>query len=319
VEDNLWVYSPVSLPLHHRDWSRALNGAALKAQVKCAQKLVRLKTPVIWVVCPAACDVALGLRRSKLVYLKTDAYELYPNVDREVVSDYDRRLKEDADLTLFVSRELYNQEAAECKRAFFLDHGVDYELFAAPATEGETAAEMNEVKRPIVGYFGSLDGHTVDYGLIDRLTDLLPDMSFVFIGKVYADRPAFADKPNVRMLGQKDYEQIPHYGRQFDVAIMPWNQTLWIQRCNPIKMKEYLALGKPVVSTPFTELQNYHDVIYTALTPEDFAQRIKQALAEDSPERIAARRAKVAKSTWDDRAQTVLAQLYTHGMMGEDD
>ncbi len=317
VEDNFWVYSPVSLPLHHRDWSRALNTAAVKTQVVCAEKLLRLKNPIVWIVCPAACDVALRLRHSRFVYLKTDAYELYPNVETEVVREYDRRLKETADLTLFVSRELYEQEAAECRRAFFLDHGVDYDRFAAPATDGEIAAEMKAVKRPIVGYFGSLDGHTVDYGLIDRLTDLLPDMSFVFIGKVYGDDPAFACKRNVRMLGQKDYEQIPHYGRLFDVAIMPWNQTLWIQRCNPIKLKEYLALGKPVVSTPFNELQSYHDVVYTALTAEDFAQRIREALAEDCPEKIAARRKKVAKCTWDNRAQTVLAQLFGHETQGQ--
>jgi glycosyltransferase involved in cell wall biosynthesis len=313
VEDNFWVYSPISLPLHHRDWSRALNTAALRAQVGCAQMRLRLRNPIVWVVCPAACDVALGLRRAKLVYLKTDAYELYPNVDETIVRRYDQRLKANADLTLFVSRELYNGEAAECRRALFLDHGVDYDLFAAPAAANDGAPELAEVKHPVVGYFGSLDGHTVDYGLIDRVTDLLPDLTFVFVGRVYAEAPAFAGRKNVRMLGQKDYREVPAYGRCFDVAIMPWNQTQWVQRCNPIKLKEYLALGKPVVSTPFPELQNYQEVVYRATTPEEFAGRIRQALAEDCPDKIAARREKVAKSTWDSRAAAVLEELFGPG------
>jgi len=318
VADNFWVYSPISLPLHHRDWSRALNTAALRVQVRGAEMLLRLRNPVVWVVCPAAGDVALGLRRSKLVYLKTDSYELFPNVDTDIVRDYDRRLKTHADLTVFVSRELYNVEAGECRRAFFLDHGVDYDMFAS-ATDDDCPSDLRETKHPIVGYFGSLDGHTVDYHLIDRLTDLLPDMSFVFVGRVYSEFPVFASKRNVRMLGQKDYEQIPRYGRQFDVAIMPWNQTAWIQRCNPIKLKEYLALGKPVVSTPFAELRNYHDLVYTAQTPEDFAARIRQALAENGPQRIAARRERVAPYTWENRAETVLQELFGRETQGQDD
>ncbi len=83
------------------------------------------------------------------------------------------------------------------------------------------------------------------------------------------------------MLGKKPYEKIPHYGKCFDVAIMPWRQNRWIELCNPIKLKEYLALGKPVVSTSFPELQNYLDVTYTAKTPEEFVRCIKKALAEE--------------------------------------
>ncbi len=310
VEDNFWVYSPVSLPLHHRDWSRTLNRAVVKAQVLCAETLLGFRNPVMWVVCPAACDVALGLRRAKLVYLKTDAYELYPNVDTQIVKGYDLKLKENADLTLFVSRDLYESEAAECRRALFLDHGVDYDMFASPPDEEDCVTDLVDAKRPIVGYFGSLDGHTVDYRLIDKVTDLLPEMSFVFVGRVYGENPVFAHKKNVRMLGQKDYEQIPRYGRLFDVAIMPWNQTDWIRKCNPIKLKEYLALGKPVVSTPFPELASYQGLVYTAVTPEDFAARVRQALAEDGSERIAARRERVAGCTWEARAQTVFQELF---------
>ena len=112
------------------------------------------------------------------------------------------------------------------------------------------------------------------------------------------------------MLGQKPYEQIPHYGKCFDVGIMPLRQNRWIQACNPIKFKEYLALGKPIVSTPFTELQKYRDVVYLANTPEEFAKCLEKALAEDSPEHVAASRKKVKTSTWDSKAKLVLDELF---------
>ncbi|MFC1633191.1 family 2 glycosyl transferase, partial [Planctomycetota bacterium] len=103
---------------------------------------------------------------------------------------------------------------------------------------------------------------------------------------------------------------IPHYGKCFDVTIMPWRQNDWIEGCNPIKLKEYLALGKPTVSTPFSELDKYLDVVYRAKSPEAFADSIKKALVEDSDERVAARRKKIEKATWDSKAQEVLQTLF---------
>ena len=161
-----------------------------------------------------------------------------------------------------------------------------------------------------MGFFGGIDSHTSDIDLVKKVIDLLPEMSFVFIGSPSIDCRELLSKKNVIMLGQKPYEQIPHYGKYFDVAIMPWRQSRWIEACNPVKLKEYLALGKPVVSTPFTELQKYHDVVYRANTPEEFTKCIEKALAENSPEHIAARKKKVETSTWDSKAELVLDELF---------
>jgi hypothetical protein len=91
---------------------------------------------------------------------------------------------------------------------------------------------------------------------------------------------------------------------------MPWVQTRWIDVCNPIKLKEYLALGKPVVSTPFAELQKYHDVVYEAKTVDDFVSCIKKALSEDNPEYIKKRREKVKSSSWEIKADLVMIELF---------
>jgi len=96
---------------------------------------------------------------------------------------------------------------------------------------------------------------------------------------------------------------------------MPWRQNRWIEACNPIKLKEYLALGKPVVSTPFAELEQYLDVVYQARTPEQFVESIKQALDEDSSERIAQRREKVQNASWDSKAQLVLDELFAENVV----
>ncbi len=315
--EKFWVYSPFSLPLHHLRIGRWLNRAILKTQLSAVQRKLRLSDAVVWVHCPAACEAALGMKKRRLVYLRTDRYEEFPNVDSEVIGRYDRRLKADADLTIFVNHGLYDAEAGQCKKAIYLDHGVDYESFAGAEDNPMIPAEMKDITRPIAGYFGGIDGHTFDLEFMEKVVNFAPDISFVFIGKTSQDCSKLAARENVKMLGQKAYEMIPQYGKCFDVAIMPWKQNRWIEACNPIKLKEYLALGKPVISTPFPELSQYRDVVYEAGNPQEFVWRIFQALKENNAGQIAARRAKVCGASWDSKAEKVLEELFNGSLKQE--
>ena len=305
-----WVYSPFTLPVHHISWARPLNESLLRKQMVNIMRKLEIHEPIIWVVCPAACDVAVNMKKAKLIYLKTDVYEEFPNVDIALIREHDKRLKANADLTIFVSRALYNEESGQCRKAIYLDHGVDFHLFASASQDPYKPEDIAEIPKPIVGFFGEIADYTVDIGFIEKVIDYLPGKSFVFVGETSVDCSGLVAKENVRMLGKKPYEKIPHYGKCFDVAVMPWLQNRWIKLCNPIKLKEYLALGKPVVSTPFSELQNFRDVVYEARNPEDFAEGIRKALVEDSPTRVAARRKKVETSTWDSKAELVLNKLF---------
>ena len=306
-----WVYSPLSLPVHHVSWARGLNQAILHYQIRRVTRKLGIRHPVVWVACPAACDVAVKMRKSKLVYQRTDRFEEYPNVDGRIVTQYDRKLKMSADLTIFVSHSLYEQERSQCRHAFFLDHGVDYEMFACAEQNPYKPEDITHIPRPIIGFFGAIDDHSSDIPFIEKLIDLLPEMSFVFVGKASSDVSSLKSRKNIWLLGQKPYEMIPHYGKYFDVAILPWRQNCWTEAANPIKVKEYLALGKPFVSTPvFMELHQYCDVTYIGRTPEEFAARIEQALREDCPEKIAARKEKVRNETWDSKAELVLEELF---------
>ena len=305
-----WVYSPFSLPVHHIFAARRLNEWLLRIQIWCVRKKLGIKDFILWVACPAACNIAIRMNRGKLVYQRTDVYELCPNVPTEMIRKYDLRLKAESDLTVFVNKKLYTRESAQCKKAIYLDHGVDFEMFATAEKCSRVPADISDIPRPIVGFFGSINGNnSIDIGLIEKLTAFLPDMSFVLIGSVESDCASLPRRRNVWMLGQKPYEQIPHYGKYFDVAIMPWRQNRWVENCNPIKLKEYLALGKPIVTTPFSQLQKYRNVVYEAKTLGEFVESIKRAFAEDSAERITARRKMVLHDSWDSKAQLVLEEL----------
>jgi len=316
-DGGFWVYSPFSLPVHHLSWARSFNNMLMAGQIGRIERRLRITNPLVWVACPAACEPAVKAKKAGLVYQRTDRYEEFPGVDVETIKRFDRKLKERADLTVFASSALFEEESGQCRKALYLDHGVDYELFASAEKDPTRPADIAGIPGPIIGFYGGFADHTTDIALLEKLADMLPDKSFVLVGQPSPQCDGLRDKKNVWMLGQRPYEQIPHYGKFFDVAIMPWKRNKWIEACNPIKLKEYLALGKPVVSTPFNELNKYGEVVYEARTAEEFAKAVGLALAEDSSALIAARRAKVAESTWDHKVRMLLCTLYPDRKPGE--
>jgi len=258
------------------------------------------------------------MKRRKLIYQRTDRFEESVGIDSKVIESYDRKMKETADVTIYVSRELFNEETGECTNPLFLDHGVDFDLFVSAEKDKSVPAELKAVPRPVIGYFGTIHRHSVDIELVEKVADLLPEMSFVFIGAAESDLERLSNRKNILMLGQKPYQEIPQYGKCFDVAVLPWAKNRWTEAANPVKVKEYLALGKPFVTTPvFTQLNEYLDVAYVGRTPEEFAAAIKKALAENSPQLIAKRREKIRDSSWESKAQLVIAQLFNKEKLQE--
>ncbi|UCG48212.1 MAG: glycosyltransferase [Phycisphaerales bacterium] len=316
-DGGFWVYSPFSLPVHHVSWARSLNNAVMAGQIGRIERRLGISNPLVWVACPAACEPAIKAKKAGLVYQRTDRYEEFPGVDVETIKRFDLRLKELADLTVFASSALYEEESPQCRKALYLDHGVDYELFASAEKDPMRPSDIAGIPGPIIGFYGGFAEHTTDIALLEKLADMLADKSFLLVGQPSPQCDALREKKNVWMLGQRPYEQIPHYGKCFDVAIMPWKRNKWIEACNPIKLKEYLALGKPVVSTPFKELNKYKEVVYEARTPEEFAKAVGLALAENCNALVAARRAKVAESTWDHKVRMLLSTLFPDCKYGE--
>ncbi|MEJ2703104.1 MAG: glycosyltransferase [Sedimentisphaerales bacterium] len=309
TEEGFWVYSPFSLPVQHIRWSKPVNEFLLRSQVGRVARKIGIETPVVWVACPSACDMAVRMNKSRLVYQRTDRFEAFPGVDVETIKDFDRQMKASADLTIYVNRRLYDEEKNGCRKAVLVDHGVDFDLFASPLNGSKGPADLSGIPRPIVGFVGSIDDCNPDIDLLSAVADLLPDVSFVLVGRAQMDCSTLAARKNVWMLGQKPYEQVPEYGKRFDVSVLPLRQSRWAEAVNPLKLKEYLALGKPVVSTPFPELRPYSDVVYEAQAPSAFASCIKRAIAEDGPVRTAGRREKVKDASWDSKAEQVLKEL----------
>jgi len=308
--ENMTVYSPFTMPVHHIFGARYLNRLALQLQVgHCVGKL-GMPEPIMWVACPGAAEVAIGLPHSKLVYQRSDRYEDFPGSDSKQVRLYDQSLKKHADLVIYVNRDLWIREKAECKKAIFLDHGVDYELFAHAHKDQHIPEEMKRIPHPIIGVHSQIDENKVDVPLVEGLSDILSDMSIVLVGGSNIDLSRLASRKNVYLLGQKPYEQVPHYAKCFDVCFLPCPQNRWVEAANPIKLKEYLALGKPIVSAPCSAIEAYKGLAYVASGVKAFANAVRKACDENDPELVTARRERVCGSSWEAQANEAMRVLH---------
>jgi glycosyltransferase involved in cell wall biosynthesis len=310
VSNDFAVYSPLTAPGR---MGMSLSRALLARTVRRAARQRGIWRPLVWVACPTAAEAVEDLDPAAVVYQRTDRYECFRGVSVERISNYDGWLKARADLTVFCSTMLFNQEAHDCRRACCIDHGVDLERFVS-ATEG-TPTEPPEVAvlpRPRVGFVGGIDAHTFDPDLFLETARGMPEAQFVLVGACSLPE-GWCDLSNVTFLGKRPFEQVPAYLAACDVLIMPWQRSPWIESCNPVKLKEYLAAGRPVVTTDFAELRRYEGLVRVATDAGAFASSIREALAEPWAPRPA--RAHLGDQGWASKASAALSELESAGIV----
>lgn len=299
------VFTPFVLPFYGSQRARSVNARFVARQVGRAAKRLAMRAPVCVVTIPTAVDVLAHLDHGAVIYNRSDRHSAFGEADQATIAAMEQRLLRDADRVLYVSSALMADEASVVgDRGVFLDHGVDAEHFTR--REHQTRpADIADLTGPIVGFFGGLDDYLVDLELIAQLARSIPEATVLLIGDASHAMGPIESISNVRWLGPRPYADIPTYGSCFDVAIMPWLDNDWIRYANPIKLKEYLALGLPVVSTDFPEVRRYQDHIRIAGTADGFIAAVRQTLADRGLGTAEQRRAAVVATTWDSRAEVL--------------
>jgi glycosyltransferase involved in cell wall biosynthesis len=295
------VLSPVFAPVYGGGRLWDANVRLVRIQVARAMSRLGLADPDMVVTLPTAWEVARGLPHRHLMANRSDRYSSFSEADGEWVAGLEADLLAHADVAAYASRALLEAESPLTNRPVFLDHGVDLDLFA-PAADVPEPEDLRAVPRPRIGFFGTIDDYTVDIGLLERLADELPHAQVVLVGPTNCALDALTARPNVSYLGPRAYEVIARYGAGFDVAIMPWVDNEWIRHCNPIKLKEYLALGLPVVTMPFPEVDRYSTLVRVAGSRDEFVSMVALSLADGGLLDVAARRAAVVDDGWNRRA-----------------
>ncbi|MBI1193481.1 MAG: glycosyltransferase [Bacteroidetes bacterium] len=161
------------------------------------------------------------------------------------------------------------------------------------------------IGRPVIGYIGSFSALRLDYPLLRIAVNEHPDKAFVFLGSGNFDDQELAARPNVHLIGPRPLVSLPDYLRGMDLTVIPFLRNTLTSSIYPLKINEYLAAGKPVLSTDFSaDVREFSAVVYLADSASAFSALIGKALNEDNLERRAARCAVADQNSWAARAAT---------------
>jgi glycosyltransferase involved in cell wall biosynthesis len=304
--ENLYVFSPLFLPLQGRPFSDAVNNLGLRLQIKGLCRLLGFRHPILWLENVRAADAVPWFRPRLTVYHVSDLFttDTYTsNAQKQQAREH--QVSSVSDLLICVSRQLHERKSRERDNVHYIPHGVDFELFRRAAELRRPLPEVASIPRPIAGYFGTMTANN-DIEMMIHCARSLPDVSFVFAGQVTTgDYSELSGLRNVHLLGRLPYEKIPHLCAGFDVCMLQWKMNEWIRNCNPLKMLEYMASGNPIVSVEINEAQQYADVISIAKNKEEFCRAIQWELQNDTPARRAKRIEIASRHGWTSHAEQI--------------
>jgi glycosyltransferase involved in cell wall biosynthesis len=305
VENDLWVFTPLVLPLPHLAAARAANRLTLRATIRALRWRLGLDRFHLWTFLPNVADYIGVLGEELSVYYCVDEWSMFSYLDRQRTVALERRLLGEVDAVFAINHALADAKRAVNPATFVSPHGVDVELFGkALHQDTQVPADLASLPGPVIGFYGTLQDW-VDLDLIEGVARARPSWSIALIGQIMVDVARLRQLGNVHLLGRKQHAELPAYCKAFSVGIIPYRREARMAFVNPIKLREYLAAGLPVVSTSVPEVVRYGDRCAIADTAQDFVTAIEAALAADSADARRARAASMQSESWAGRVAEV--------------
>jgi glycosyltransferase involved in cell wall biosynthesis len=309
TNEGITVVSPASLPFFGSAASRTVNRHLIGAQIKKLAESRRLTKPILWIAIPTAAEMIGVFDESVVVYHVSDKYDantMDHATDPALIRKLHHHAIDAADIILYSGRKLLEEATRGRGRSHLLEQAVDFEHWSkAGSGDVQVAQEIARIPGPRLGYFGAIEPWLIDQELIKRAARERPAWQWIFIGNK-SRGVEIESLPNTHFLPPVPYEELPRYAAGFDVCVLPWDtDKAFTSYGSAIKVREYLATGKPVVISPLPEYEPMRDVLRIARSQDDFLKLVDEALRESSPEARHKRQAAVKDGTWDARAEWV--------------
>ena len=309
VEHDLWVATPLVLPLPSSAVAAAINQRILRWTIAALRAQLGIERFHLWTFLPSAGEHVGALGENLSVYYCVDEWATFSGVDPEATARAERRLLERVDVTFATSRALVAAKRRACPVTYHAPHGVDHALFATALDDATVVpADLAALPRPRLGFYGTLRDF-IDLELIAAVARARPAWSIALIGQRLCDLSPLDGLPNVHLLGQKPHSQLPAYCRGFDVGLIPYRIEDRIAYVNPLKLREYLSAGVPVVATPMPEVLPLTHLCRVAGTAADTIAAVEAALGDGAPAARRARSAAMASETWTARVREIARRI----------
>ncbi|HEU5312047.1 MAG TPA: glycosyltransferase family 1 protein [Candidatus Eisenbacteria bacterium] len=254
-----------------------------------------------WLYTPMAVRMARALQPGAIVYDCMDELSAFRMAPPELI-ERERELLAHADTVFTGGPSLYRAKRDRHPFAHCFPSSVDARHFAK-ARRASDAPDQEDLPRPRLGYFGVID-ERMDLALLDALATGRPRWQIVMVGPVVKiDLASLPKRPNLHYLGQRSYDELPHYLAGWDVCLMPFARNESTKFISPTKVLEYMAADRPIVSTPITDVvEPYGDIVYSGSDAATFVTACDRALSAphaERRERQALARDVLSRTSWD--------------------
>lgn len=309
VGEQMWTMTMPQVPFSAVPGVAWFNGFAGRTLLRRAIRHLGFQKLISIFFVPHPGQFARTLGENLSVYYCIDDYAQWPGADKAAVERYDLDLTANSDVVFFCSKRLLEERSSIRQDLIYSPHGVDVEMFGKAMYGKVPVAEpLRGMEAPIIGFFGSV-GSQLDIELIAQTARERPQWHFVLLGLISTEVAALRALPNVLLPGAVQYQSLPAWARAFDVCIAPYVQNQQMLNANPLKIREYLATGRPVVSMWLPEAEPFARVVRLVRQRDQFVSAIEAALAEGIEANQEERLAAVRDSTWEARGGCVFHAL----------
>lgn len=292
-----WIVNPFMWPWFTAPWDRALNRMLLCRALKPLLDAWP-EPPVAVTTLPIVADLMDKLPVAKWVYYCVDDFAQWPGLDGEALRRMERDLVARADSIVAVSETLQDRLSGMGRESLLLTHGVDLDFWQAPTP----CVRLDDLPRPLVLFWGVID-RRMDVSLVRRLANDMTAGTIVFVGPREQPDPELAKLARVALLPALPFEQLPGLAQCADVLVMPYADLPVTRAMQPLKLKEYLATGKPVVVRDLPATRGWHDCLDLANSAAEFSLRVRARLRDGVPDGQRLARARLADESWDTKAR----------------
>jgi glycosyltransferase involved in cell wall biosynthesis len=312
VHNNLTVVTPLVVPMPGSDAAADINATLLTRQIRGVLKSLPTRPVQLWSFAPDVADLAGRFDEEAIVYYCVDEFSQFTGYDAGAILESERRLAGRADLTIVTSKQLLATKRPISRRIMHVPHGVDVDHFATATTNAVNVPDdIAALPKPVLGFWGLIQDW-VDIDLLANVAKARLDWSFVLIGDAATDVSKLSRLKNVHLLGRRPYSELPSYAAAFDVGLIPFRINELTRAVNPIKLREYLSAGLPVISTPLPEVATYAEFVSIAHDADGFIDAGERQLNEPVTRRQvrqSARQSAMQSEGWPAKVELISAEL----------
>jgi glycosyltransferase involved in cell wall biosynthesis len=300
LPDNLSVHSPLMWPWFTRGLDRRLNRRLLlRALVPVVRALP--EPPVAVTTLPIVADLIGELPVRRWVYYCVDDFSQWPGLDQATLGALEEVVVRRSDAVIAVSEALQARLAARGRASHLLTHGIDREFWAGPGAPLEPEA-LGDLERPLVVFWGVTD-RRMDTELVRRLGNDLDRGTVLLVGPADDPDPELLQLPRVVRRAPLPFARLPALAREAAVLVMPYADLPVTRAIQPLKLKEYLATGRPVVARRLPATETWGDCLDLIDTPEEFSAAVRRRIQEGLPPAQLAARARLSGEGWEEKAR----------------